>query len=190
MKGIIFTLLENRIREDHGEDVWDEVLAEAGVDGVYTTLGNYPHEDLLDLLEAAEPYTGYSGREAQRWFGHQALHQLADKYPHLFEPHDTTRSFALNLNEVIHPEVRKLYPGAHVPTFRVEEDPEEGDLELGYRSERGLCSFAEGLLLGTADRYDERIDVHQPTCVHLGDPHCELVLDVQAGSPREGTEGG
>lgn len=187
MKGIIFTLLEERIITEHGEDAWDEILQEAGVEGVYTTLGTYPHEEFVALLEAAEPWTGENGREAQQWFGRHALHQLADKYPHLFEPHDSTRSFALTINDVIHPEVRKLYPGAKVPTFDVDEDPDDGDLLLRYRSERGLCSFAEGLLLGTADRYDERVDVHQPDCVHEGDPHCDLMLDVE---PMTGWEGG
>lgn len=126
MKGIIFTLLENRIHEDHGDEVWDEILTEADLDGVYTTLGTYPYEELLALLEAAAEYTGYRGRQAQQWFGRQALHQLAGKYPELFDPHDSSRSFALTINDVIHPEVRKLYPGAHVPTFALDEHPDGG----------------------------------------------------------------
>lgn len=182
MKGIVFTLLEDRILADYGEDAWDEILDEAGVDGIYTTLGNYPHEELVALLDAAEPYAGYSGRDAQRWFGRHALVQLADKYPELFEPHTSTRGFALTINDVIHPEVRKLYPGAEVPTFEVEEHPDEGDLLLRYTSTRGLCSFAEGLLQGTGDLYGEEIDVEQPSCVHEGDDHCDLVLQVE-GTP-------
>jgi hypothetical protein len=117
VKGIVFTLLEETIVDEHGMDAWDRILEEAGLDGVYTTLGNYPYEQLVTLLQAAEPVVGYSGRRAQQWFGRRALHRLADRYPELFEPHTSTREFALTLNDVIHPEVRKLYPGAEVPIF-------------------------------------------------------------------------
>lgn len=185
MKGIIFTLLEHRILADYGEEAWDRIVEDADVDGIYTTLGNYSHEELLDLLEAAEAYTGKSGAEALRWFGRDALHQLADKYPDLFEPHASTRAFALTINGVIHPEVRKLYPGAQVPTFDVDEHPEQGDLMLRYRSTRGLCYFAEGLLHGTADHYGEQVNVEQPSCVHKSDDHCDLLLQVHS-TPDEG----
>lgn len=179
MKGLVFVLLENRIRADHGDQAWDEILEETGLEGVYTTVGDYPYQEFVALLEAAEPYIGERGREAQRWFGRRALHQLAEEFFELFEPHDSTRAFALTINDVIHPEVRKLYPGAEVPTFDIDEAPAEGDLLLRYNSGRGLCSFAEGLLEGTADLYGETITVEQPACVHEGDPHCDLVLTVE-----------
>lgn len=184
MKGIIFILLEERIVEDHGHDAWDEILERAGVEGVYTTLGNYPYEAFLDLLQAAEPYTGTSGRDAQRWFGRHALHTFTQEHPHLFEPHDSTISFTKDLNEVIHPEVRKLYPEAPVPTFEVDEDPDEGDLLISYKSSRGLCSFAEGLIDGTADLYQEAVHIEQPACVHEGDDHCEILIRTHTVDPK------
>ena len=33
---------------------------------------------------------------------------FAKRYPEFFEPHETTLEFLLTLNEMIHPEVRKL----------------------------------------------------------------------------------
>ena len=64
---------------------------------------------------------------------------FAERYPQLFEPHDCTRSFVLTLNDIIHPEVRKLYPGADVPEFDfgIRDDDR---LVMGYRSPRKLCS--------------------------------------------------
>lgn len=182
MKGVIFIMLEEEIRDEVGQEAWDQVLDEAGLEGVYTTLGNYPHEEFVELLEAAEPYTGETGRDAQKWFGRRALHQFTRKHPHLFEPHDSTLSFAGSLNDVIHPEVRKLYPEAPVPTFDIDEAPPRGDLVIAYESPRGLCSFAEGLLLGTADTYDEALVVEQPVCVHEGDGHCEILIQVGPGA--------
>ena len=97
------------------------------------------------------------------WFGRNALPLFAVHYPQLFEPHDSTRSFVLTLNDIIHPEVRKLYPGADVPEFDFAFREEL--LVMGYRSPRKMCSFAEGLLLGAADHFGERAD-DRATCLH------------------------
>jgi hypothetical protein len=80
----------------------------------------------------------------------------------------------LTLNDIIHPEVRKLYPGADVPEFDFEV--RDGVVVMGYRSPRRLCSFAEGLLLGAADHYDERLTIDQPLCMKRGDDQCVLEL--------------
>ena len=47
MKGIIFNLLEEVVTQAHGEEVWDQLLDAAQVDGAFTSLGNYPDEDLF-----------------------------------------------------------------------------------------------------------------------------------------------
>ena len=99
---------------------------------------------------------------------------FAVRYPQLFAPHDTTRSFVLTLNDIFHPEVRKLYPGADVPEF--DFDVREELLVMGYRSPRKLCSFAEGLLLGSADFYAARLTIEQPRCMKRGDERCVLEI--------------
>ena len=147
MKGVVFNLLEQLVARDFGEDTWDALLDASGLDGVYTSLGSYPDEDLVKLVSAAARRspcrpTTWSVVWAQR------ASAVRGAYPQLFEPHDCTRSFVLTLNDIIHPEVRKLYPGADVPEF--DFDARDGVLVMGYRSPRKLCSFAEGLLLGAA----------------------------------------
>ena len=82
------------------------------------------------------------------WFGRNALPLFAGTTPSSSNRTTRTRSFVLTLNDIIHPEVRKLYPGADVPEF--DFDSRDGVLVMGYRSPRKLCSFAEGLLLGAA----------------------------------------
>ena len=98
---------------------------------------------------------------------------LAERYPEFFSPHADVRSFLLTLNEIIHPEVRKLYPGAQVPDFEYRA-PSADVLELVYRSERGRCDLAEGLILGSAAHYHQQVELTQPQCVHRGDDVCVL----------------
>ena len=48
---------------------------------------------------------------------------------------------------------------------------------MGYRSPRKLCSFAEGLLLGAADHYGEKLTIEQPLCMKRGDDRCVLEIE-------------
>ena len=103
----------------------------------------------------------------------QSFGQLAARDPALMAEFSDSRSLLLGLNSVIHPEVRKVYPGADVPVFEVVSgDP--NSLSLSYASKRGLCFFAEGLALGVGDHFGETFVVTQPVCQHKGGDHCEL----------------
>jgi hypothetical protein len=174
MKGVVFNLLEQLVVREHGEETWDALLDASNLDGAYTSLGNYADEDLMKLVGAAADELDTSPDHVVRWFGRNALPLFAVRYPQLFEPHDSTRSFVLTLNEIIHPEVRKLYPGADVPVF--DFATRDGVLVMRYRSPRKLCALAEGLLHGAADHYRERLTITQPQCMNLGDDRCVLEI--------------
>lgn len=175
MKGIVFTLLEDLVRRDHGDATWDALLQAAGLSGAYTTLGNYPDADLYRLVGAASQALGADANDVVRWFGREALPLLAAHAPQFFRPHADTRAFVLTLNDIIHLEVRKLYPGADVPDFDFDTSV-PGRLRLTYRSHRRLCAFAEGLIEGAARHYGERVEIAQPACMHRGDDACVLDL--------------
>lgn len=171
MKGVIFNLLEDVVTAEAGEAAWERAIDAAGVDGAYTSLGTYPHTELVALTGALRDELGMDPDGIVRWFGRRALGRLAAAYPQLFESHDSTAPFLLTLNDIIHPEVRKLYPGAEAPVFDyrlVEPDR----MLMGYSSSRGLCSLGEGLIEGAADHYGQSVDVAQPTCSKRGDSEC------------------
>jgi hypothetical protein len=175
VKGVVFNLLEEVVSREHGEDTWDALLEEAGLDGAYTSLGSYPDSDLLRLVDAASEALGVSPDEVVRWFGRNALPLLAPDYPRFFAPHTSARSFVLTLNDIIHPEVRKLYPGVDVPVFDFDASSEQV-LAMGYSSRRKLCAFAEGMIEGAAAHYGERVSISQPRCMNRGDQACLLEL--------------
>jgi hypothetical protein len=179
MKGIVLNLLEEVVRRQHGEAAWDAILDAAHLDGIYTTLGSYPDGDLGRLVAAASAALGVPPEAVVRWFGSQALPLFAERYPQLFAAHRTTRSFLLALNDIIHPEVRKLYPGADVPLFDYETSSDDV-LVLGYRSVRKLCAFAQGLTEGAAAYYGETIRFEHLACMHNGDPRCVFHISFEA----------
>jgi pimeloyl-ACP methyl ester carboxylesterase len=179
MKGVVFNLLEAAVTRDYGEDTWDDLLASAGLVGAYTSLGNYADEELGRLVAAAAESLGSPDQDIIRWFGREALPALAQAYPAFFAGHSGTRSFVLTLNDIIHPEVRKLYPGADVPSFEF-ADQDDGALRMGYASHRRMCAFAEGLIEGAAAHFGERASIAQPVCMLRGDDHCDLVLSFSS----------
>ncbi len=104
---------------------------------------------------------------------------MAARFPHFFTPHTDTRSFVLTLNEIIHPEVRKLYPGADVPEFGFDNSQEHA-LFMRYNSARKMCAFAQGLIEGAAAYYGEEVDFRQAECMHRGDPECVFEIAFRA----------
>lgn len=175
MKGVIFNLLEEIVRDEFGEDTWDALLAAAKLDGAYTSLGNYPDEDLTRIVMAAAAALKKEPQEIVRWAGERAAPKFAQRYPKFFSAHTSARSFVLTLNEIIHPEVRKIYPGANVPVFEF-DTRSEATLVVFYSSARKLCAFAEGLVTGVAAHYGEEARIEHPRCMHRGDAKCELRL--------------
>jgi hypothetical protein len=171
MKGLVFNLLADLVRRNHGEDTWDALLDAAGATGAYTSLGSYPDEEMMRLVSAASAALKVPPDEVLRWFGRAVLPELAKAFPQFFSPHRDTRSFLLTLNEVIHPEVRKLYPGADVPHFDYDNSSLQV-LRMGYVSSRQLCAFGMGLIEGAADHYGEELQLTQPECAKRGDPKC------------------
>ncbi len=175
MKGIVFNLLEQVVVAEHGEDVWDDLIDEVGVSGAYSSLGSYDDADWMALVAAAGLRSDLEKDDAVRRFGARAMPLMAARYPHFFAPHATTRDFLLTLNDVIHPEVRKIYPGADAPDFEFANGT-DGTLVLGYASPRRLCSLAEGFIEGAAPQFGERAEIHQPTCMKHGAETCQIVV--------------
>ena len=175
MKGIVFNLLADLVRRDFGDDAWDDLLDAAKASGAYTSLGSYEDEEMTRLVAAAADALGKTPGDILRWYGRGAMPMLAAKYPHFFEAPESTRPFLLTLNHIIHPEVRKLSPGANVPEFGYEESV-PGTLTMEYRSARRLCALAEGFIAGAADHFGEEVTITQPECMHRGDERCVFAL--------------
>jgi len=180
VKGIVFNLLEEVVRESHGEDTWDDLLEAAGLDGAYSALGSYPDGDLLRLVAAASAALKLPPDEVVRWFAQQALPLLARKYPGFFQAHRSTRPFLLTLNDIIHPEVRKIYPGADVPEFGYDTSMDKV-LVMSYRSPRHFCAFAQGLVEGAAAHYGEGVTFEHLRCMKAGDPECLWRIEFRPG---------
>lgn len=190
MKGIIFNLFEVLVEADEGELAWDEILDRTGLSGVYTALGSYDDSELRALLVEVAKRRGLEADVVLRDFGRRALPMLAERYPEFVTPHESAVPFLLTLNDVIHAEVRKLYPGAKVPVFDfVTHDIATADapplaLDMVYHSHRGMCALAEGFAIGVGEYFAQELVVEQSSCQARGDRDCVLSLRFSLPAPR------
>lgn len=157
MKGLIFNVVEEVVIELYDEDTWDDLLDATGADGAYTALGNYDDAELLGIVDAAVKATGIPSDDLWRVVGRHALPRLAERLPEAVADAADARAFLMSVNDIIHPEVRMLYPDAVPPVFEFSDD--DGAMIVRYRSARRLVALAEGLIAGCGDLFDETVDV-------------------------------
>ena len=173
----MFDLLEAAVSSAHGAHAWDDMLDATGAAGVYTSLGNYQDSELVALIGALAARTGESEPWTLRWFGRTAMPMLAAAYPAFFVDQDDIRTFVVALNDIIHPEVRKLYPGADVPTFGFRR-VDEATVVLRYGSPRRMCALAEGLIEGAAAQFGQQVTITQRDCMLRNDELCTIEVHV------------
>lgn len=157
MKGVIFNVVQEVVEELFDTDTWDALLDTADLDGAYTALGDYADEELVAIVAAASAATGQGAEEVLRLVGHHGLPKLAERVPDSLTLADDPIAFIRQVNDIIHPEVLKIYPHAIPPAFEFDDHPD--GLIVRYRSARNLPALAEGLLTGVSQLFDIRVNV-------------------------------
>ena len=158
MKGVVFTQFLEMVEEKFGFDTVDEIIERSGVKGVYTQAGNYPAEELLSLVKELSNLKGVSQNELICAYGKHLFPILIKIYPEAVKRYKSTFDFISNVDNVVHPEVKKLYPDSDLPQFE-EVSKNETELKVKYRSNKPLMEFAKGLILSCSNHYNEKIDV-------------------------------
>ncbi len=154
MKGIVFVELLKMAENLLGEAVVDQVLDDTPLStgGAFSAVGDYPCADLVALVGAFSRVTGLPGEELQRRFGHWMMNTFKTYYPAFFEDKPDVLAMLEAIEGEVHVEVRKIYPGAELPTFATERlGP--GELRMDYSSTRPLVPFCAGLIEGCVDHF-------------------------------------
>jgi hypothetical protein len=162
MKGMLFTSFLYLVEEQYGLEMVDEVLAEAAPasGGIYTTVGNYDHNELIDMIVVLSKKINVSVVHLTKTFGMYLFAELIAAYPQWIEGLHSSFALLHKVDGFIHGEVKKLYPDASPPTFKC-TDYTETSMEVIYQSPRCLGDVAEGLIQGCAAYYGEKILVRR-----------------------------
>jgi hypothetical protein len=92
MKGVLFNIVEDVVSEALSADAWDDVIDRSGVRGSYTSLGNYPDDDLAGIVGAAAAVADMSEDDTLRLSGRAGFKHLVRRAPHLLDGLDVELS--------------------------------------------------------------------------------------------------
>ena len=129
MKGVVMNLLADMVETQLGMQEWNDVLDEAGEDGVYTATSLYEDERLLNLVGIISRRNDIPVPDLVFAFGQFMFPAFYDRYPQLIDGH-------ANMLE------QCQVPGAVTPGFS-ESRRDDKTLHLTYTSERKLCGLAD-----------------------------------------------
>lgn len=162
MKGIVFTEFLQFLAANHGEDFVDDLLHGAGVTGAYTAVGTYDFQELAKIVGLYCQTTGTPLPAALKTFGEHLAQTFQTKFREFYASQDCVLDFLARVDSEIHVEVRKLYPGADLPEFKVIERS-GGRMVVDYASCRPLADLAVGLIEGSSKFYGQQVKIARST---------------------------
>lgn len=170
MKGLIFTGFIEFVEEQFGESFVDDMIdaLPLSTEGAYTAVGTYPATELLDMIGYIDQNRDVDIPEMAKACGQRTFHTLAERYPDLVSEFKDSFECIYQVDQVIHKNVRKLYPDAELPDLNAMLDDSGNRLTVEYRSSRPLMYLAHGLLLGCIEHYGDSVTVQMTGHVESG----------------------
>ena len=158
MKGLVFTEFIEFVEDTFTPEVADRIIeaSDLASGGVYTSLGNYDHDEMVQLVTQLSTETGVAVPDLLRTFGAHLFGRFVVEFPFFFEKAKSAFDFLQTVDSYIHVEVRKLYADVELPRIECEQrDP--GHLTVTYRSTRPFADLAEGLITGCIAHFGEEL---------------------------------
>lgn len=161
MKGMVFTEFLEMVETKFSAELVDDLISETkpASGGAYTSVGTYDHQELVDMVVALSNHTQIPVPDLIKTFGLYLFKVFAKNYTYFFENVQNAFDFLFGIDVIIHAEVIKLYPDAKLPKFECKR--ENNKLYMTYHSERHLADLAEGLIMGSAEYFNESFAINR-----------------------------
>jgi hypothetical protein len=168
MKGIVFTEFLDMVAQRFGDNLVDDMIADAHLPhgGAYTSVGTYPHGEMVALVTSMSGRTQLSVDALLETFGHHLFGRFYQRYPQFMDSTNDPLDFLMGIETIVHTEVRKLYPDAQLPEFATRRISAH-EIAMDYRSAHDFSSLALGLIKGCAEHYRCELAVSRSSAVKL-----------------------
>lgn len=163
MKGLVFTTFYAHVEERYGVDMLEDVIEDADLPnkGAFTSVGTYPFQHMVALVSALSKRASKPLPRVLEDFGHACFGKWVAYVPSHFE-NKSLFDILESIDNFHEHEVRKLYPDAELPSFKV-ESRDDRMLVLNYFSCKPLADLATGVIKGAASHLGEPVEVkHWP----------------------------
>lgn len=163
MYGLVNKAIEDLICKEFGEDKWDEILEDSGIDiDGFISMDNYDDDITYSLVESISKILKLSSNQVLETFGKfWTTYTAAKGYKDiLLMTGNNIEEFLFNIDE-LHSRITVTYPEMVPPKFTAYKIT-DNHFELEYRSKRtGLAPMVIGLLEGIGDRFSKNVSVSQ-----------------------------
>ncbi len=146
--------------------------------GPYSDEQAYPDEVFADLVRSAAAEAGVSESALLHEFGVELGTEFFPSFaPAFYERHSSLKAALLSVEDEIHERVRSALPGSGPPHLSVRPLGDDG-VVIAYTSDRRLCALLEGLVEGTARRFDTPVEITHPQCMLHGETSCSVIVQT------------
>lgn len=177
MKGIIFSELLEMTEEVFGFEVLEKVVSSLPHRGIYVAGGYYPHAELIHILSVLAKEVASSPEKLMHDHGKRLFGILIGQSPHFADGQTNSLDLIASVDEVIHVEVKKLYPEAVLPRLEVVLRSAK-QLKLDYTSPHQMEHFALGLMRGCAAHFGDELSITHEL-IDSQDHKVRFTLDLQ-----------
>lgn len=160
MKGIVFTEFLEMVESEFGLETVDTIIENAALpsEGIYTSVGTYDFNEMVSLITNLSEAVHLPAGDLIYAFGLYLFTSLGKAHPEVIASYTSPIALLYSIEDHIHVHVKKLYPDAELPTFKILEKTDTS-ISLIYSSSRGLYRLAHGLMEKTFEHFNGKADI-------------------------------
>lgn len=160
MKGIIFTEFLEMVETKFGLETVDTIIENSNLpsEGIYTSVGTYDFNEMVSLITRLSEQVKLPAGDLIYAFGLYLFTSLGKAHPEVIQSYTSPLALLYSIEDHIHVHVKKLYPDAELPTFKILEKTDTS-ISLIYSSSRGLYRLAHGLMEKTFEHFNGKADI-------------------------------
>ncbi|GAB5476479.1 MAG: nitric oxide sensor HnoX [Maribacter sp.] len=176
MKGIVFTEFLEMVESKFGLETVDNIIESSNLpsEGIYTSVGTYDFNEMVSLITQLSEQVKLPAGDLIYTFGLYLFTSLGKAHPEVIQSYTSPLSLLYSIEDHIHVHVKKLYPDAELPTFKILEKTDTS-ISLIYSSSRGLYRLAHGLMEKTFEHFNGEADISYQL---LKDDGTEVKFDI------------
>lgn len=135
------------VESSFGLEVVDQIIENSKLpsEGIYTSVGTYDFNEMVSLITNLSDEVKISVDDLIYTFGLYLFNSLGKAHPEVIQSYNSPLGLLYSIEDHIHVHVKKLYPEAELPTFKILEKTTTS-ISMIYASSRGLYRLAHGLI--------------------------------------------
>ncbi|SNR69937.1 Haem-NO-binding [Maribacter sedimenticola] len=176
MKGIVFTEFLEMVETQFGLETVDRIIEKSDLpsEGIYTSVATYEFNEMVALITHLSEEVNLPAGDLIYAFGLYLFTSLSQAHPEVIQSYRSPIALLYSIEDHIHVHVKKLYPEAELPSFKILEKT-DNSLSMIYTSTRGLYRLAEGLIEKSFEHFNGKASI---TYELLKDDGTEVKFDI------------